>query len=149
MPAEAINGWHWLDWLHPEDVNRARERWEVAVRETGDYLNEYRLRQADGTYRWYLAQAVALRHPDGDVAEWVGTWTDITERKWTEERLVQDATLLANVLDSLIVTDLEGLVTYWNEGATQLFGWTSRGNGRPTAPWSLSRAHAAADRRAH
>ena len=31
---------------------------------------------------------------------------------------------LANVLDSLIVTDLEGLVTYWNEGATQLFGWT-------------------------
>ena len=124
VPAEAIDGWYWLDWLHPDDVNRARDRWEVAIRETGDYLNEYRLRQADGTYRWYLAQAVALRHPDGDVTEWVGTWTDITERKWTEERLVQDATLLGNVLDSLIVTDLEGLVTYWNEGATQLFGWT-------------------------
>jgi PAS domain S-box-containing protein len=125
VPAEAIYGWHWLDWLHPDDVNRARERWEVAIRETGDYVNEYRLRQADGTYRWYLAQAVALRDPEGTVTEWVGTWTDITDRKWTEERLVQDATLLANVLDSLIVTDRDGLVTYWNEGATRLFGWTA------------------------
>ena len=30
VPAEAIYGWHWLDWLHPDDVNRARDRWEVS-----------------------------------------------------------------------------------------------------------------------
>ena len=58
--------------LHPDDVNGARDRWEVAIREKGDYLNEYRLRQADGTYRWYLAQAVAVRHPEAASANgWV------------------------------------------------------------------------------
>src|SRR5579864_8110298 len=48
---------------------------------------------------------------------------DITERKRAEEALARDALLLANVRDSVIVTDLEGIVTYWNEGATRLFGW--------------------------
>ena len=37
--------------------------------------------------------------------------------------LARDAMLLANVRDSVIVTDLDGIVTYWNEGATRLFGW--------------------------
>jgi two-component system CheB/CheR fusion protein len=38
----------------------------------------------------------------------------------------RDAILLANVWDSVIVTDLEGVITYWNEGATRLFGWTAQ-----------------------
>ena len=38
-------------------------------------------------------------------------------------RLARDAALLANVRDSVIVTDLAGVVTFWNEGATRLFGW--------------------------
>jgi PAS domain S-box-containing protein len=42
-----------------------------------------------------------------------------------EERLARDAMLLANVRDSVIVTDLNGVVTFWNEGATRLFGWTA------------------------
>jgi two-component system cell cycle sensor histidine kinase/response regulator CckA len=48
---------------------------------------------------------------------------DITERKRTEATLRRDALLLANVRDAVIVADLQGVVTYWNEGATRLFGW--------------------------
>ena len=50
------------------------------------------------------------------------------------EALARDALLLANVRDSVIVTDLEGVVTFWNDGATKLFGWeASEIVGRPMA----------------
>ena len=39
--------------------------------------------------------------------------------------LARDAMLLANVQDSVVVTDLNGIITYWNEGATRLFGWAA------------------------
>ena len=42
-----------------------------------------------------------------------------------ETQLARDAMLLANVRDSVIVTDLEGTITFWNQGATRLFGWES------------------------
>jgi PAS domain S-box-containing protein len=51
-----------------------------------------------------------------------------------QRRIAHDAMLLANVRDSVVVTDLEGIVTFWNEGATQLFGWPAEEMlGRPYA----------------
>jgi two-component system cell cycle sensor histidine kinase/response regulator CckA len=124
VPPEAIYGWNWLQLLHPDDVSRSRLSWEAAVRTGIGYVNEYRMRQADGTFRWYLAQAVALRDAGGAVERWVGTWTDIDDRKRTEHSLARDAVLLAHVGDSVIVTDLDGIVTYWNQGATRTYGWS-------------------------
>jgi two-component system cell cycle sensor histidine kinase/response regulator CckA len=50
------------------------------------------------------------------------------------EEAQRDALLLANVRDSVIVVDLEGMVTYWNAGATRVFGWTAEEMvGRPMA----------------
>ena len=49
----------------------------------------------------------------------------LDERRLAAERLARDAMLLANVADSVIVTDLGGVVTFWNAGATRLFGWTA------------------------
>ncbi|MBI3897332.1 MAG: PAS domain S-box protein [Gammaproteobacteria bacterium] len=61
-------------------------------------------------------------------------FTDITERKNAEAVLHRDAMLLANVRDSVIVTDLDGIVTFWNDGATKLFGYeASEMLGRPYA----------------
>src|SRR4051794_34893220 len=45
--------------------------------------------------------------------------------KADEARPVRDAILLANVHDSVIVTDLQGIVTFWNDGATRLFGYSA------------------------
>jgi two-component system cell cycle sensor histidine kinase/response regulator CckA len=42
-----------------------------------------------------------------------------------EAAVARDTLLLANVRDAIVVTDPEGVVTYWNEGATRLFGWTA------------------------
>jgi PAS domain S-box-containing protein len=122
---EAIYGWNWLRLLHPDDVEHARSRWEAAVRGGSAYVNEHRMRHPDGSYHWYLAQAVGLRGADGAVEEWVGTWTDVDDRKQAEQGLARDARLLAHVHDSVVVTDMAGIVTYWNDGAARIFGWTA------------------------
>ena len=49
---------------------------------------------------------------------------DVTERKRAEERLAWAAVVLANIRDAVVMTDTGGIVTYWNDGATNLFGWT-------------------------
>jgi PAS domain S-box-containing protein len=67
----------------------------------------------------------ATRDPDGSISGIFAHGIDLTEHKRAEERLARDAHLLENVRDSVIVTDLEGIVTFWNEGATHLFGWTA------------------------
>ena len=123
--ADQIAGWNWLRLLHPEDVDRSRTCWESAVRAGTEYVNEYRVQQADGTYRWYLAQAVPLHAIDGRTSGWLGTWTDIDDRKRAEDRHERDARLLANVRDCIIVTDATGIVTYWNDAATETYGWTA------------------------
>jgi PAS domain S-box-containing protein len=58
----------------------------------------------------------------------------LEERQQAEERLLRDAMLLSKVRDSVILTDLNGIVTFWNEGATRLFGFSaSEMLGRPLA----------------
>ena len=64
-----------------------------------------------------------LRDPEGRYAGAICLAQDVTERERAEELLARDAQLLANVRDSVIVTDPEGIVTYWNAGSTRIFGW--------------------------
>jgi PAS domain S-box-containing protein len=85
----------WADLFHPEDRPQVAERWQRA-RETGTkYQAEYRLRRADGAYRWFLAQALPMRGTDGRVVRWFGTATDIDDQKRQAgllERLVAERT---------------------------------------------------------
>jgi two-component system cell cycle sensor histidine kinase/response regulator CckA len=122
---DAVHGWHWLQLVHPEDAEQARSGWEAALRSGALYVNEYRLRHPDGSYHWHAARAVAVRGHDGGIQQWVGTWTDIDDRKRAEQRLAHDARLLSQVRDAVIVTDMAGVVTHWNEGATRVFGWAA------------------------
>jgi PAS domain S-box-containing protein len=72
------------------------------------------------TCEWFNTPLIEA---DGSFAGVISLAQDVTERKRAEEALARDALLLANVRDCVIVTDLEGIVTFWNEGATRLFGW--------------------------
>jgi len=52
----------------------------------------------------------------------------------TEEQLVRAALILASVRESVMVADMGGIITYWNEGSTKLFGWTAEEMlGRPVS----------------
>jgi PAS domain S-box-containing protein len=79
LPAEELLGSGWRGAVHPEDIAACAERWSHSL-ETGDeYECQFRLRRADGTYRWHLARALALRAPDGRIVKWFGTNTDMDE----------------------------------------------------------------------
>lgn len=82
--AEQIQGWGWLEAIHPEDRERTRRNWAKAVESSSVYQAEYRLRTRDGSYRHHIAKAVPILEADGNIREWVGANTDITEQKQAE-----------------------------------------------------------------
>jgi PAS domain S-box-containing protein len=78
-------GWGWLDAVHPEDRDRSAEAWRAALSTGSPYESEYRLRHHDGTYRVTVARGVPITGAGGQVREWIGANTDITEQKRAEE----------------------------------------------------------------
>ncbi|WP_229463960.1 PAS domain S-box protein [Massilia sp. 9I] len=76
----------WGRMVHPGDLHAVRTRWTEAVATGIVFEAEVRLRRFDGSYRWHLNRAVALRGEGGQVVGWVGTNTDIEEQKNTAQR---------------------------------------------------------------
>jgi PAS domain S-box-containing protein len=92
----------WRDVVHPDDLSAAsRGRRETLA--SGDVFEvEYRFKRHDGVYRWHLGRAVPVRGDDGAIDHWVGTATDIDDRKRSDERqrfLQEASALLATTLD--------------------------------------------------
>ncbi|MEO7934241.1 MAG: ATP-binding protein [Chthoniobacterales bacterium] len=80
------DGWNLL--LHPEDRDRAIERWQHSLKTGEPYEIEYRfLRSRDGEYRWFLGRAMPQKDADGKIIRWFGTCTEIHEQKLVEEQL--------------------------------------------------------------
>jgi len=73
----------WVDVVHPEEVERMRTQWQLAVAHQADrFTDEFRMKRAsDGVYRWMLSVAVPLTDSTGTVVEWVGSLTDIDDQK--------------------------------------------------------------------
>nr|WP_242431936.1 ATP-binding protein [Burkholderia ambifaria] len=77
-----VVGWNWTSTIHPDDVQRAIEN-SNNVRANGtEYEGEVRIRRkSDRTFRWHLERVSPLKDANGNVVKWVGTVTDIEERK--------------------------------------------------------------------
>jgi PAS domain S-box-containing protein len=82
----------WLAAVHPDDARRSQERWRHSLRTGDPYEVEFRLKRADGVYRWHLARALALRHQDG-IVKWFGTNTDMDDLTRAREELQARAEL--------------------------------------------------------
>jgi PAS domain S-box-containing protein len=77
--AEEQLGFAWLEKVvHPEDRARVRDHWIAAMAGREEYDLEYRLRRADGYYRWFKARATPVRD-GGRIIRWFGACTDITD----------------------------------------------------------------------
>ena len=72
-----LEGWSWKHVIHPEDWERCLASWTRALQTGERYDVEYRIRRADGAYRWHHGTAVPTHDPAGHVARWFGTCTDI------------------------------------------------------------------------
>ncbi|HEU4631666.1 MAG TPA: PAS domain S-box protein [Gemmatimonadaceae bacterium] len=128
---EESHGEAWIRFIHPEDRERMLARWHHSL-ETGEpYEIEYRFRDAGGTYHWFLGRARPLRDEAGEIVEWFGTATDISERKRLDEereRLLarereareQVTTILESITDGFFAVDREWRFTYANREAERL-----------------------------
>ncbi|WP_073054449.1 sensor histidine kinase [Kaistia soli] len=84
MEVGTTDGEAWNGMFHPDDQERAWERWRHSL-ETGEpYHIEYRLRHHSGNYRWVIGRAKCVRDGEGRIVRWYGTCTDIDDLKEAE-----------------------------------------------------------------
>ena len=86
-PFEELREKGWLDFVHPEDIDRCLANYLPAFEARRPFRVEYRLRHADGEYRWFLAAGVPKYGQNGSFTGYVGSDVDITERKNAEDRI--------------------------------------------------------------
>ncbi|MEO5867353.1 MAG: PAS domain-containing protein [Sphingomonas sp.] len=87
MPEGSTDGEAWNGMFHPDDQDRAWATWRKSLTSGDPYQIEYRLRHADGSYRWVLGRALPMRDATGAITRWLGTCTDIHAQKLAlEER---------------------------------------------------------------
>jgi len=113
---------------HPNDREGMLRRWEEASRLHEEFSYEYRLRHAaSDDYRWVL-EVGTPRFSGGEFIGYVGTATDIHERRTMEEALRESEASFRQLADTapamIWTTDTEGLVTFVNQGWLRFTGTT-------------------------
>jgi len=79
---------NWLEhYIAPEDHAQVRKAIAEAIQSKGAFEMEHRVHRVDGSIGWTSSRAVPILNADGEILEWFGTATDVTERKRSEERL--------------------------------------------------------------
>jgi PAS domain S-box-containing protein len=77
----------WAEGVHPEDFQRCMDTYIAAFGERRVFEMEYRLRRADGEYRWVLDRGTPRYAAGGRFAGYIGSCIDITDRKHAESQL--------------------------------------------------------------
>ncbi|MGT2485226.1 MHYT domain-containing protein [Methylobacterium oryzae CBMB20] len=84
---EEYQGYGWADAVHPDDMAASVESWNATVRARRTYIHEHRVRSRDGTWRHFAIRAIPVLDARGEIREWVGVHTDITEQRQAEADL--------------------------------------------------------------
>ncbi|MEG4212261.1 PAS domain S-box protein [Microcoleus sp. S13_B4] len=107
-----VLGLGWLDPIYPDDRERTAQVWMEAVQTKSLFAIEYRIRGADGNYRYFQARGVPILNEDGSIREWIGTCSDIHDRKQAEDALKQSEeryrSLIAAISQIVWIADSEG-----------------------------------------
>ncbi|HJW85104.1 MAG TPA: PAS domain S-box protein, partial [Candidatus Brocadiaceae bacterium] len=110
----------WMSALHPDDMQRVSLEWLKSISGRTGFSSEYRFVEPTGKMIWVYSQATPEKDGAGAVIGYVGTVTDITERRQTEEKLRK---ITESAFDAIIIIDENGVITYWNHVAETLFGY--------------------------
>jgi len=111
---------------HPDDLHSDLAQVQRMIRgEITYYHMEKRYFHRDGRIVWILLAVSLARDQAGEPLHFISQILDITVRKLAEATMRRDLQIFAQLEDCVLCTDFAGRITYWNEAATRLHGWTS------------------------
>ena len=122
----------WLSKMHPDDKKEATEKLEDYIDGKIDsYSSEYRIKCADGKYRWILDRGKIIKIDDYSFPETIlGIHTDITERKQLEENLKKSEKNLRKVVENMPVMldalDENNNIIVWNKECERVTGYSEK-----------------------
>lgn len=122
VPYGSTDGAGWNGMFHPDDQDRAWERWRHCLASGVPYEIEYRLRHHTGAYRWTLGRALPARDADGVIERWFGTCTDIDDLKQAQSQRNKLAAIVEHARDFVGMADPDGRVEYVNRAGRRMMG---------------------------
>ena len=135
LPQLNLPARNWIDALvMPEDHEAVRAAIDAAVQSRTPFHNEHRITQTDGSVRWLESRAVPLLDAQGQIVEWFGSATDVTERyRANDQRLLQQQRQLRVFEQApgfiVIMRGPDHLVEFVNDAHRDVFnsgGWVGR-----------------------
>jgi PAS domain S-box-containing protein len=111
----------WAQQIHPDDRERVFADLQTIL-DRGWHVYEYRFRHQNGHYIWVRDELRLVLDAAGEPLEIIGYWSDITERKQSEQTMHEQADLLDIAPDAIFVHNLDYQILFWNKGAEQLYG---------------------------
>jgi len=114
----------WATYLHPDDRQQVLQQLEVNLQH-GDYQNTYRMRHADGSYRWIHSRGRLLRDENGQPQRFIGIASDITRQRALDDSLRQAAAVFDATQEGVLVTDAEQRIVHVNPAFSRITGYNS------------------------
>ncbi|MDQ1811736.1 PAS domain S-box protein [Massilia sp. CCM 9210] len=133
-----LDGDAWTSIVYQPDIADAAQRWAHALAEREVYETEFRIRRADGAYRWHLVRALPIFSDSGELLSWIGTNTDIDDHKGSSLALERLNSTLAEQVgartaerdrmwrlstDIMLVADFNAAIVAVNPAFSAVLGW--------------------------
>jgi PAS domain S-box-containing protein len=123
-------GFGWLRAVHPDDRKKLSKGWHESTKIQKVSYSEYRFLHPDGTVVWVMGQATPELDSENKIIGYIGTITDITDRKLAEVKLQESETryrrLHDSITDCFVQTKMSGEIVDINHSFIEMIGYSKK-----------------------